>query len=217
MTHNGTGDPNAALIAFICHELAGPAATAQGASELLGAEYDEEINGLVQGAARRLSGLVRLVRTGFGPPAGAIGGVSLAKIAAQASEAEPVSWTGGSDGIDAERAAILSALCLLVARPGGPLILSETEVSAPNRRPLDPAVAATLRGDPPEIVRSAAAAAQSVHDRAARQGLRLTVGEELGVTVRLVADAALPGEAAALPVDIADSAGFETSDRLTQA
>lgn len=212
-----TNDPNAALIAFICHELAGPAATAQGASELLGPEYDAEINGLVQGAARRLSGLVRLVRTGFGPAAGAVGGPSLAKIAAQASEATPVNWTGGTDGIDAERAAILSALCLLVARPGEPLTLSETEVSAPNRRPLDAALVATLRGETPETIRGPIAGALSVRARALRQGFHLTVGEELGVTVRLVEAARSPGDGLATPVDIADAVGAQVGDGLTEA
>ena len=163
----------AQLSKWLCHDLATPAATVLTASELLGAEADAEVNGLVQGGAARLVARLRLIRAAFAPGGGPMAQAALEKLVRAGLDGTPVNWQRPGDASGPEAALVAAAALLLsdLAR-GSPLTITANGVRWDSPRTLPDTAAAALAGAEPADGRAAVAA--MVAGAATRAGLTAT-------------------------------------------
>ncbi len=103
----------ALFVKWMTHDLATPAATVLTASELLGANADAEINGLVHDGARRLVARLRLIRAAFAPGAGPMAATALQRLLREGIETTPIGWTRPADASGPDAALIAGSALLL--------------------------------------------------------------------------------------------------------
>lgn len=104
---------------WITHDLATPAATVLTASELLGADGDAEINGLVHGGAKRLVARLRLIRAAFAPGTAPLAASALERLIREGIDGTPISWAHPADASGVEAAMVAGAALLLTEMAKG--------------------------------------------------------------------------------------------------
>ncbi|MBC7505375.1 MAG: hypothetical protein H7267_06590 [Sandarakinorhabdus sp.] len=166
-------DLPALLSKWLCHDLATPAATVMTASELLGADGDAEINGLVQDGAKRLVARLRLIRAAFAPGGGPMAASVLETLVRDGIDGTPLTWNRPGDASGAEAALVAGAAMLLadLAR-GNAVTVTATGVHWDAPRALPEACVTALTGGNPADSRAAVAA--MVAAAAARAGHEAT-------------------------------------------
>ena len=107
------------FVKWITHDLATPAATVLTASELLGAHGDAEINGLVQGGAKRLVARLRLIRAAFAPGAAPLAAAALERLIREGIDGTPIHWAHPADASCVEAALVAGAALLLTEMAKG--------------------------------------------------------------------------------------------------
>ena len=158
---------------WITHDLATPAATVLTASELLGAHGDAEINGLVQGGAKRLVSRLRLIRAAFAPGASPLGAAALERLVREGIEGAPITWAYPGDASGVEAALVAGAALLMTDIAKGVAVTVAPDGVAWNTRlPAgDVLVRAFASLDPTE---NRAGLAAMVRDAGGRAGRRVT-------------------------------------------
>lgn len=104
---------------WITHDLATPAATVLTASELLGAQGDAEINGLVHGGAQRLVARLRLIRAAFAPGASPLSAAALERLIREGIDGTPITWAHPAEASGVEAAMVAGAALLLTEMAKG--------------------------------------------------------------------------------------------------
>lgn len=155
-----TADPTALLVKWLLHDFATPIATMMTASELLGPVADEEINGLVHDAAKRLGARLRLVRAALAPGEAPMGAAALERLLRDGLDGTPVDWQRAPQDTDGATAAMIAGSALLLAdiRRDAALTITDRGVRWGTPSALPETVGSALVGAPATDSRSALAA-----------------------------------------------------------
>lgn len=161
------------FVKWITHDLATPAATVMTASELLGAHGDAEINGLVQGGAKRLVARLRLIRAAFAPGSAPLAAAALERLLRDGIDGTPIGWAHPADASGVEAAMVAgSALLLTELAKGIAVTVTPDGVSWDTPPPAGAALVHAFTDLDPTESRSALAA--MVRDAGKRAGLTVT-------------------------------------------